>query len=88
MPEVFEGRRQCRQICPFVSFSLISTAVGQSRVLEHAIAISVDSVVDQEGILDREGKPSRLLNVRVLLFGDQIILHRCRPRSATSVERE
>ena len=86
--EVFEGRWQCRQIFLFVSFSFFSTPVGQSRVLEHAIAISVDSVVDQEGILDREGKPSRLLDVRVLLLGDQIILHRCRPRSATSVEIE
>ena len=71
-----------------LSLSLFSTAVGQSRVLEHATAISVDAVVDQEGSLDREGKPSRLLDVRVLLFRDQIIHHRCRPKSATSVEME
>ena len=42
-----------------VSLSLFRTAVGQSRVLGEAMAIFVDSV-DQEGILDREGKPSRL----------------------------
>ena len=40
-----------------LSLSLFSTAVGQSRVLEHATAISVDAVVDQEGSLEREGKP-------------------------------
>ena len=32
---------------PFVSFSFCSTAVGRSRVLEHAVAVSVDSVFDQ-----------------------------------------
>ena len=74
--------------CLPLSLSLFSKAVGRSRVFEHAIAISVDSVVDQEGILDREGKPSRLLNVRALLFRDQIILHSCQPISATSVEIE
>ena len=31
-----------------LSLSLFSTAVEQSRVLEHATAMSVDSVVDQE----------------------------------------
>ena len=72
---------------PF-SLSLFSTAVKQSRVLEHAIARTVDRVVDQEGILDREGKPFRLLDGRVLLCRDQIFLHRCRPKSATSVEIE
>ena len=43
-----------------VSLSLFRTAVGQSRVSVQAMSIFVDSVVHQEGILDREGKPSRL----------------------------
>ena len=41
MPEVLAGRRQ------FVSFSLFSTAVGHSRVLEHSIALFVDSAANE-----------------------------------------
>ena len=59
-----------------------------SFCFEHAMATTVDSVVDQEGILDRGGKPSRLLAVRVLMFRDQIILHRCRHKSATLLRKK
>ena len=51
--EVCASRRQHKQIFSLCLLSLFSTAVGQSGVLEHALAISVVvSVVDQEGILD------------------------------------
>ena len=45
----------------FVSLSLFSTAVRDSRVLERSIAISVVSVANADCLLlgDREGKPSR-----------------------------
>ena len=46
---------------PCVSLSLFFTAVGHSRVLEHATAISVVSVAGADcfRLGDREGKPSR-----------------------------
>ena len=61
VPELFFFRSKAVQadLLP-VSLSLFRTAVGQSRVSGQAMAIFVDSVVHQEGILDREGKPSRL----------------------------
>ena len=69
LPEVF--RSQAVQagllLCLFPCFP---KPLDSQEFLEHAIAISVGSVAAQEGILDREGKPSRLLDVRVLLFRD------------------